>query len=188
MKNKITCIALGLGLILNMSLVVKAHEGHEHESENGTKLISNHPLTGIWTAKANLDESRKFHMGHEHKAPRPVILTLNLCGNGETLVGTVEQIKVIDAPKKLNVESAALTDIEVPPESVGLREYTILLNSLRDSDVAATMISTITDVAGEMSVHFNDEVTYYTAKQKKSKASKQCLDLLNPEHEDESDD
>ncbi len=170
MKN--TLFTLILALVI---LPVSAHEGHHHgEEEEETSLVSNHALTGTWVTKQK----------------KKAILTLNLCGNGDTLVGRVEQIKLIDAPKKLNVESASISDVgDVPEEGNGFTEYTILLNSLRDSDVAVTMIARTDDVAGQLSVNFADqeEETTYTAKRKKAKASPACLKLLNA-HDDEADE
>ncbi len=183
MKNSLNELFLVLILVAATTLNLSAHGGHEHEEE--PSLISNHALTGIWTVKQTFDnESLKFHMGHEH-APKPmVVLKLDLCGNGETLVGKVEQIKLIDAPKKLNVVSATTSNVgEVPEEGFGLTEYTILLNSLRNNDVAVTMISTTTDIAGQMTINFDNGDTSYTAARKKSKASTQCLELLNNQDE-----
>ncbi len=180
MGNNLSKLLLALILVFNNVLVMHAHGGHEHEDEedNGAKLISNHPLTGLWTAKANLSEERKFHMGHEHKPQRPVILTLNLCGNGDTLKGTVEQIKLIDAPKKLIVEAAEITD--TGEEGEGFTTYGVNLIPRKLSDLIVFMDITTTDIANEMIVSFDNGETSYTATQKKGKASAQCLKLLNP--------
>lgn len=194
MNNLLIKLFLTLTLIFSFNLATLAHQGHGNDDDgdnggtlnNGTTLISNHRLAGTWTAKSTItNSSLKFHAGHEHQPKPRTILTLDLCGNGDTLVGTVEQIKLIEAPKKLDVESATITT-----QSSEATEYSVLLNSRRDSNVATNMHVTATDIANQIIISFDNGETSYTANLnlKKPRASGRCLELLNPEHEDESDD